>query len=995
MSTKLGEDHNTVLDSNFDPASATASPISLAANTSDDSIDLGALIYSISKSISSTSLSATSASSVAVGEVISYDLTLALQPGDNTNTVIIDTLPAGLQYVASSASLIPASASVSASLPSVSTNANQVTFNLGTVHVSSGASQSQRGLTLRFQALVRNVPGNSGLSDSQTVLANSATLQVASGLVVSSNSVNATVVEPRLQISKNFSALYTRPGDTVSVILQVTNTGTAPAYGVVVADPMSDSEFRSIQAVSVPLGFTFSAISNNGITTAQFTADSTTVIPDGGSLTFTFQAVPKETLEPGVTLHNTATVTTYATLPSQDLNRRIEQPVSASADLLTSYTDMAIVKTDTPDPVHAGGLLTYTLTVQNNGPYDAHQITVTDVLPAGLTFVSTGKDDTHDWACTYSKNTQKIECTLAGLANTDSTTITITARPASNLTGKINNTATVSSIMPDPDPGNNQSTAQTTLDAEVDLSIVKTAKSDHAYTGSGLSYVLTIANDGPSTAVDLIVNDILPDGLTVNKITAPGWACTILGQVLSCTRPLLADGDSSQITIDGMVAKLFSGKTMTNTATVASATNEVKNGNNSSTIQTTILPAPLLTGAKLVKDVNGDGIITPGELLEYTVTITNDGISDAFGVIFNDTPDINTSLVVGSVKTVPGSVTRGNTVGDNEIVIDLGTIAAKGGSATITFRVKIASPLPAGVHQVSNQGTITGTNFQPVMTDNHTNPNNPGDPTITIVTGTPQLSALKASRLLLDPDHTIVAGPGDTLEYTITITNSGDAAESAVRFTDTPDPNSSLSVGTVVASQGTVTMGNNQGDKSILVDIGTLAGAGGQVTITFQVTIHNPLPGGTRWIQNQGQVKGQATDILTDDPKTDKTGDQTSTPVIGPTAVTLLYFHADPLTQGQIAVRWATAAEINTYGFKIKRAAVDDFAAAVDVGFIPASVQPGSGGVYEWIDQPSTEGRWVYWLVEVDNNGNEVRYEQVATASLNPGIHIYLPAITR
>jgi uncharacterized repeat protein (TIGR01451 family) len=249
--------------------------------------------------------------------------------------------------------------------------------------------------------------------------------------------------------------------------------------------------------------------------------------------------------------------------------------------------------------------------------------------------------------------------------------------------------------------------------------------------------------------------------------------------------------------------------------------------------------------------------------------------------------------------------------------------------------------------------------------------------------------------LLLDPDHTIVAGPGDTLEYTITITNDGDAAEAAVHFSDTPDPNTSLSVGTVVASAGTVLTGNSPGDTRILVDIGTLPGAGAQVTITFQVAIHNPLPGGTHVINNQGRVQGQSTDILTDDPATLKTGDLTSIPVIGPTAVTLLYFQAIPQGLHQIALRWATAAEINTYGYRVKRAAVDDYAASEEVGFVPSTVQSGNGGVYEWIDQPPVDGRWVYWLVEVDNSGHEVRYEQIAAASLNTDIQIFLPVIAR
>ncbi len=994
---QLKQGSDTAIDSNFDPASATAAPISLGASSSDDSIDLGVVIYAISKSISYTSLPATLSSDVAVGEVITYDLALALQPGSSSNTVVIDTLPAGLEYVANSASLVTTSLSSSASpsISSVSTNVNQVTFNLGTVLVNPGAPANQRILILRFQARVQDVPANTGLSGSQTTLANSATLQVASGFVVSSNPVNATVVEPILTISKDFSALYTRPGDTVSVILQVTNTGNAPAYEVVVADPLSDSEFRSIQAVSVPSGFTFSAVSNNGITTAQFSADSTTSIPAGGSLTFTFQVVPKETLEPGVTLHNTATVTTYATLPSQDPNRRIEQPVSASADLLTSFTDLAIVKTDTPDPVHAGGLLTYTLAVQNNGPYDAHQITVTDVLPAGLTFVSTGKDATHDWVCAYTAATRTVECTLADLAISDSTTITITARPDSNLTGTIDNTATVSSIMPDPDLSNNQSTAQTTLDAEADLSIAKTAL-DKQYAGTNLSYTLAISNNGPSDAQSLTVSDPLPAGVTLLQVSPAAdrnWVCA-KATTVSCTLSTLAAGASSSIEILVNIGVDTSG-TLSNTASVTSSTPDTNPDNNSSTALTTVLPAPYLLVSKTVTDVNGDGIVTPGELLEYTITINNQGQSDAFEVLLTDAPAANLALVPGSVTTTQGSVTTGNNPADTGVTVQLGTILSKSAPVKVTLRMQVASPLPAGVKTVSNQAVLTGVNFQPVYSDWHVDPLIPGTPTVTDVTGTPRLSALKTATLEVDPDKSIIPSPGDTLRYTVTITNSGDAAESMVVFNDTLDPNTTLISGTVSSSQGSVTTGNTFGDKGIVINIGTMNGAGAEVTITFLAGINNPLPAGTTEIKNQGSVHGQSTDILTDDPAAIGSVDSTLTPVLGPTATNLVHFGALTLGQMKVAIQWTTAAAVNNYGFRLKRADVNDYAQAIEVGFIPSAAASNATTSYQTVDTVPSSGQWFYWLVEVDNQGQEIRHSQTLATVVGQDAIFYLPYVTR
>src|SRR5207248_196508 len=50
--------------------------------------------------------------------------------------------------------------------------------------------------------------------------------------------------------------------------------------------------------------------------------------------------------------------------------------------------DLAVTKTDTPDPVTAGTDLTYTVTLTNNGPSDAQGVVLSDVVPAGTTFVS-------------------------------------------------------------------------------------------------------------------------------------------------------------------------------------------------------------------------------------------------------------------------------------------------------------------------------------------------------------------------------------------------------------------------------------------------------------------------------------------------------------------------------------------------------------------------------------------------------------------------------
>ena len=58
--------------------------------------------------------------------------------------------------------------------------------------------------------------------------------------------------------------------------------------------------------------------------------------------------------------------------------------------MVTAEADLAIVKSASPNPVIAGNSLTYTLTASNPGPSDATGVTITDTLPAGETYASTG-----------------------------------------------------------------------------------------------------------------------------------------------------------------------------------------------------------------------------------------------------------------------------------------------------------------------------------------------------------------------------------------------------------------------------------------------------------------------------------------------------------------------------------------------------------------------------------------------------------------------------
>ncbi|MBN1579937.1 MAG: DUF11 domain-containing protein, partial [Anaerolineae bacterium] len=179
-------------------------------------------------------------------------------------------------------------------------------------------------------------------------------------------------------------------------------------------------------------------------------------------------------------------------------------------------------------------------------------------------------------------------------------------------------------------------------------------------------------------------------------------------------------------------------------------------------VELMVVAVPLLSATKvdtLAIDSDGNGVPSPGDQLQYTITITNIGYKEATGVRFDDVPDVNTALIVGSVSTSQGTVTSGNGAGDTAVGVNVGVIPGQGGSATVSFRVAIDDPLPVGVTQVANQGLVSSVELPTLPTDDpDTSP--VGDPTVTPVNVVPLLLASKTDVLYADNDGDGVPSPG-------------------------------------------------------------------------------------------------------------------------------------------------------------------------------------------------------------------------------------------
>jgi uncharacterized repeat protein (TIGR01451 family) len=185
--------------------------------------------------------------------------------------------------------------------------------------------------------------------------------------------------------------------------------------------------------------------------------------------------------------------------------------------------------------VDAGANLTYTLTVSNAGPDTASNVSVTDVLPRNVTFVSVGP------GC--SENSGTVTCTAASLANAANVAFTVTVT-APSAGGTVNNAATVTSIAADSDESNDTDAHEAAVNA-ADLSITKTASPIEARVDQNFTYTLTVTNNGPSTATSVSVVDTLSG--TVTFVEASG---TCSGTTtLTCLAASIANGANAVVTI--------------------------------------------------------------------------------------------------------------------------------------------------------------------------------------------------------------------------------------------------------------------------------------------------------------------------------------------------------------------------------------------------------------------------------------------------------------
>jgi uncharacterized repeat protein (TIGR01451 family) len=684
---------------------------------------------------------------VQAGASLTYTLSYANSGAASaTSVVVTDTIPANTTFVSATGG--------------GTRSGTVVTWNLGTL--AAGASGS-------VQLAVQVV---SPLADG-TMLSNSgAVIDSAQTSPVTASAPSTTVASaPLLAIAATDSPDPVAAGSNITYTLSYSNTGNMNATGLVLSD-------------TLPANTTYVSSTGGGALSSGTVTWAVASLNAGASGSVQLVVKTASPLANG-------TLITHGTY---GIDSAQTSPVSGASitTTVTSTPAMTLALTDAPDPVQAGGNITYTLTYGNNGTMDASGVAVTDAVPANTTFVSATAGGT------FASGTVSWSPGSVAVGGSGSVQMTVqVANPLANGTVIANNGASIDSAQTNPV---NAAPVSTTVTSSPVLSVSATDSPDPVQAGGTLTYTLSYANNGNASGTSVVISDTLPASTTFVSATGGG---TLSGSVVTWSLGTVNPGASGSVQlVVRVLSPLPNGTTITHaTYSIDSAqTNPVPGA----AVTTGVSSAPILA----LSQSDAPDPVNAGSNLTYTLAYGNSGNANATGAVLSAALPANTTYV---------SSTPAATVASGTATWTLGTVSA-GASASVTLTVKVTSPLANGTVITASGAALDCNETAPVSAAS-----------ITTTVG----SAPALTLSITDAPDPVQAGAN--LTYTLVYGNNGNANASGVVLTAPVPSNTSFvsATGGGIASGGTVTW--NLG----AVNTGTSA------SVQFVVHVTSPLANGT------------------------------------------------------------------------------------------------------------------------------------------------------
>ncbi|HKZ47229.1 MAG TPA: SdrD B-like domain-containing protein, partial [Thermoplasmata archaeon] len=613
-----------------------------------------------------------------------------------------------------------------------------------------------------------------------TVLTNDATLDYddANGNPYPqlSDDASTTVTAPVMTFAKSADVTQADPGDAILYTLEYCNAGGGEATDVTIVD-------------TLPADVTF------------IDADPDPTSTAGQVLTWVFPSVAAGecgtilvtvTVNPGTS--DGTLLDNDGTLDYDDANGNAQDQLADDAQVTVTAPVMTFSKTADVSEADPSDLIVYTLSYTNTGSGAASGVVVQDTISAATTFVT---------ATPYPDmiSGDILTWLVGGVPAGGSGSITVTVSVDAYTPDE---TLLVNSASLDYDDANGNfietlsDSAETAVTAPV-LTFSKTADVSEADPGDDITYTLIYANTGTGAATGVVIVDTIPAYTTfVSATPAPD---SNVGGVLTWNLAPLPGGASGSITVVVNVnAGSPDGALLVNSATLDY---DDANGNpypQLSDDAATSVTAPVGAFTKEADVSTAD----PSDSITYTLTFTNAGSGDATNVWINDTIPAATTFVSADplYDEVSGDTYRWH--------FDL---VGPGDSVTVTLVVVVDAYTAdqALLHNVATtEYSDANGNFVETLFDY-------ADVSVTA----PVLSISKSADVL-------TADPGDTITYTIVVTNTGTGTATDLVIVDTlPGPTTYVSA--------TPAPDSAVGDVLTWV-VSSLAG-GSSISITITATV--------------------------------------------------------------------------------------------------------------------------------------------------------------